>query len=226
MRIEKDRPDPGNSASPRTAGRRDLLIDLLAFVAMLICVILLDWKTKDMVWGLWACSLCVGYTYIVVGISASVYHAKGMSRLVVAGGGLLLLGFFTFHFGMFHFVHSVFLNMFFPLVEGEKSFPNIFATLGVALRSYWPLVLATFASRYSDFPFMGVDFGKKKDIFKKPYANVIRMHLLIFIFAGLHAAGMADLGIYPVLLFYFVPWAKLRRLYRSRSAKKTSAGDP
>jgi len=219
MKMNKDRPGSIDSDSTRAVGRNDLIIDLLAFVATVLCAILLQWRTKDIVWGLWACSLCVGYAYIVVGISASVYHAKDMPRLILAGGGLLLLGFFTFHFGMFHFVHSVFLNMFFPLVEGERTFPNIFAALSVALRSYWPLVLATFASRHSDFPFSGVEFGKKKDLFKKPYANVIRMHLLIFIFAGLHGAGMADLGIYPVLLFYFVPWAKLRRLYRNRSAK-------
>ena len=198
--------------------KRDLLIDLLAFAVTLVSAILLKWKTKDIVWGLWACSLCVGYAYIVVGITASVYHAKDMPRVIVAGGGLFLLGFFTFHFGMFHYVHSVFLNMFFPLAEGGKSFPNIFATLSAALGSYWLLVLATFVSRYSDFPFSGLEFGKKKDLFKKPYANVIRMHLLIFIFAGLHAAGLADLGIYPVLLFYFVPWGKLRREFRSRSA--------
>lgn len=225
MDTGKHGPDTGEADRESAIGRSDLIIDLLAFVAMLVCTVLLGWKTKDMVWGLWACSLCVGYTYIVVGISASVYHAKDMPRYIVAGGGLFLLGFFTFHFGMFHFVHSVFLNMFFPLVEGGRSFPNIFATLSAALRSYWPLVLATFASRYSDFPFSGVDFGNKKDLFKKPYVNVIRMHLLIFIFAALHGAGMADLGIYPVLLFYFVPWAKLRRLYRNRSAKETVTGD-
>jgi hypothetical protein len=71
-----------------------------------------------------------------------------------------------------------------------------------------------------------VDLSKKKNLFRKPYTNVIRMHLLIFVFAGLHAAGMADLGIYPVLLFYFVPWARLRQFYRNRSTTKAVAGDP
>jgi hypothetical protein len=70
-----------------------------------------------------------------------------------------------------------------------------------------------------------VDFENKKGMFKKPYANVVRMHLLIFIFAGLHGAGLAELGIYPVLLFYFVPWAELHRLYRSRSAGRSVPPD-
>jgi hypothetical protein len=210
--------DSNDAGQVPGVSKRDLVIDLLAFGVTLLSAILLKWKTKDIVWGLWACSLCVGYAYIVVGITASVYHARDTGRIVIAAGGLFLLAFFTFHFGMFHYVHSVFLNMFFPLLEGERAFPNIFATLSVALKSYWPIVLATFASRFSDFPFSGVEFGDKKNMFAKPYANVVRMHLLIFIFAGLHAAGVADLGIYPVLLFYFVPWGGLRREFQNRSS--------
>ncbi len=32
------------------------------------------------------------------------------------------------------------------------------------------------------------------------------MHLLIFVFAGLHVAGLSRLAIYPVLAAYFFPW--------------------
>ena len=38
-----------------------------------------------------------------------------------------------------------------------------------------------------------------------PYGNVIRMHVMIFVFAGLYSAGLQAWAIYPVLLFYFFP---------------------
>ncbi len=207
MAESKQASQRGSSAPVR---RGELALDLLAFLATIVCVAVFDWQARDVIWALWTCSLCVGYAFIVTAIGSSVYHAKGAQRLLLAGVGLFLLGFFTFHFGMFHFVHSVFLNQFFPLVGSERGFPNIFTILSVALESYWPLVLATFISRFRDLPFSGVDL-KGKNPFIKPYANVIRMHILIFVFAGLHAAKLGQLAIYPVLAFYFVPWGKLLR---------------
>ena len=35
--------------------------------------------------------------------------------VLVIGLAVFMFGFFTIHFGLFHFVHSVFLNSFFPL---------------------------------------------------------------------------------------------------------------
>lgn len=203
--------------------KRELGLDLFAFLATIFFIIVLGWQARDVIWGLWACSLCVGYAYIVTAIVSPVYHAKGAECLLRAGGGIFLLGFFTFHFGMFHFVHSIFLNVFFPLVVEEKGFPNIFTTLSVALKSYWPFVLTTFISRFSDFPFSGVDL-KSKDTFMKPYANVIRMHILIFVFAGLHAANLSQLAIYPVLAFYFFPWGGFlkRRSRRLKTEEQSS----
>ena len=50
----------------------------------------------------------------------------------------------------------------------------------------------------------------------KPYANVVRMHLLIFVFAGLHAAQLSNYAIYPVLFAYFFPCAAFIRTLRHR----------
>lgn len=44
------------------------------------------------------------------------------------------------------------------------------------------------------------------DALLKPRANLIRMHLLIFVVFGLRAARMANLAIHTVLLFYFFSW--------------------
>lgn len=187
-----------------------LAMDGLAFLMTVACVILLDWQVRDVIWGLWTCSLCVGYTFIVTVIVASVVHARGSKRFARIATGVFLLGFFTVHFGMFHFVHSVFLNVFFPLVPEGRGFPDFFAMLSTALGSYWPLVLTTFISRFSDFPFQGMDL-KSGDVIKSPYVNVVRMHILIFVFAGLHVFNLSQFAIYPVLALYFVPWGELRR---------------
>jgi hypothetical protein len=139
---------------------------------------------------------------------------RGAGRLLAALGGVGLLAFFSFHFGMFHFVHSVFLNGSFRLVEKGEGFPNLFDTLAVALRSYRPLVAAAFISRLPDLRAAGTLLGK--DGFSKPYASVVRMHVLIFVFAGLHGASLSRLAIHPVLALYFFPWGPFLRTVRRR----------
>ena len=39
--------------------------------------------------------------------------------------------------------------------------------------------------------------------------------LLIFVFAGLHAAKMSQYAVYPVLFAYFFPWGAVIRQARS-----------
>ena len=73
------------------------------------------------------------------------------------------------------------------------------------------MVLASLVSRWHEFPFdsQGAD-SNGKNFMTKPYANVIRMHILIFIIAPLAFAGVAQYAIYPALAAYFVPWGKLK----------------
>ncbi len=198
--------------------KRDVVLDGLAFAATVVLAAWLRWEAGDLIWGLWVSSLCVGYTYIVTTIVMSVVQAEGAARIAMAGGGLFMLAFFTVHFGMFHFVHSLFLNGFFPLVEEGEGFPNLAAILGTALRSYWPIVAATFVSRWTDFPFRQKIKLSGHATMMMPYANVIRMHLLIFVFAGLNAAGLSNYAIYPVLIAYFFPWGAMLRRVRGKEA--------
>lgn len=211
-------PEPGDqpitheqAVKRRVEAKKELLRDLIAFVGTVAAVVFFEWKAKDVIWGLWVCSLTFGYTTIVVTIFAPAARVGGGAGAAMALGGLFLLAFFTVHFGMFHFVHGVFLNSFFPLIGEGRGFPNGFALLGASLAAYWPMVVATFLSRYTDLPLKGGESpfkgGKAGGAMMKPYANVIRMHLLIFVFAGLHAANMSDYAIYPVLLLYFFPWS-------------------
>jgi len=186
-----------------------MFLDGLAFAVTVVLAAVLRWEAGDLIWGLWVSSLCVGYAYIVTSIVMGVLQAEGPGRIVMGALGLFLLAFFSVHFGMFHFIHSVFLNGFFPLIEEGHGFPNIFAVLATAWCQYWPLVITTFISRWSDFPFNREVNLAGGETMMRPYANVVRMHLLIFVFAGLHAAKMSQYAVYPVLLAYFFPWGAM-----------------
>ena len=61
----------------------------------------------------------------------------------VPPGGVFLLVFFTFHFGMFHLVHSVFLGLFFPLAPVAAkgaAFPIDVSLYAEVVRRYWLFV--------------------------------------------------------------------------------------
>ncbi len=193
-------------------------MDVAAFGVTVLLAATLHWQAKDLIWGLWISSLCVGYTHIVLSIVAGVRTAGGELRIPALAGGLFLLLFFTFHFGMFHFVHSVFLNQFFPLVHTGMGFPSFAAIFKTALGSYWPFVLVNLGYRWRNFPKERLSLADKA-AFIGPYLNVIRMHLLIFVFAGLQGLHLSHLAVYPVLAAYFFPWHSLLTREQKTTAK-------
>lgn len=203
----------------------EVTADLFAFFLTVICAAAFDWRATGLVWGLWLSSLTFGYTFIVLAIFRGAlvkggdHAAPEMTKRLAAGIPLLL--FFTFHFGMFHFVHGAFLTQFFPR-DGVSGFgfPTPWGMFSGALAAYWPMVVATFLSRYKDLPLGQISKEQKGSMMVGPYVNVVRMHLLIFVFAGLNAVGASGLAIYPVLFFYFFPWKVF--FYRGKGAEASA----
>jgi len=142
------------------------------------------------------------------------------------------------HFGMFHFVHSVFLNSFFPVNPGmAKSFPGIALYWEVLQRYWYFLPVAALAERQAfrlapaepaepagppDTAVTAEAIAARKARNAKaafagggmmaPYKNVIRMHLLIFFFAFAHFAKFENFWVYAtVYAVYFFPWRLVRR---------------
>lgn len=223
--------------------------DALAFAGGLALAWFNHWETKDLVWSLWLSSLMVGYAMIVwsifggaVFIGTKAWGDRAMLRgtpkgpLAAGGaalliGGLFLLAFFTVHFGMFHFVHSVFLNAFFPVEPGTRG-PST-ALYWQVLTVYWPFVLvAAVAERQafrlepkteetSDVSVTVEAIAARKARNAKtggmngmmaPYKNVVRLHLLIFFFAFAHFARLDSFLVYAVVYaVYFFPWRLVRR---------------
>ena len=225
--------------------------DALAFAGGLAVAWFAGWNTTDLVWSLWLSSLVVGYAMIVWSLLGPVLFigtqawgerpmngsgAKGGTTL--AAGGMLvfalfMLAFFTVHFGMFHFVHSMFLNMFFPVQPGPvKPLAGYGLYLEVFRRYWWFLPAAAIAERaafrlqppepaVSDMAVTSdaIAARKARNARKSgftgmmaPYKNVIRLHLLIFFFAAAHFARLDNFLVYAVVYaVYFFPWRLVKQ---------------
>ena len=226
----------GGSAEARWVGAWP---DALAFVAGLGVAWFARWQTTDLVWSLWLSSLVVGYAIIVWRgttilrefFSGTLSHGmpgtlwgKLVLGALLGGGSLLLIGFFTVHFGGFHFGHSVFLNSFFPVLKdggSGASWPG-FATYIEVFERYWIFLPVAFLAERAAFrpkPRQPENNASPKKAggdldagMMAPYKNVIRMHLLIFFFAGASLAKLDNFAVYAVVYaVYFFPWRLLRK---------------
>jgi hypothetical protein len=195
--------------------------DALAFLFGVGVAWRMGWRTTDLVWSLWLSSLVVGFAAIAWAIfrpilwfeqqvAAGASSAAARAGFAAAGffGGLLALGFFTFHFGMFHAVHSMFLSMLFPL-DGMRSRGPSWALLRQVFSRYWIFLPATFLAERAAFS--AVRTPGRSNI-TDAYKNVIRMHFLIFFFVFAHFVRLENAGIFLVVYaVYFFPWSLLAK---------------
>jgi len=201
------------------------LPDLAAFAAGLGMAWALDWKARDLVWSLWLSSLLVGYSIIVWRIFGAAVTdfirpadpaIPAGPRAALAGirifGGLFVLAFFTVHFGFFHYVHSVFLNSFFP-IQGPgiaRGMPSRALYLQV-FRDYWPFLFVTALAERDAFRTRPAPTAQGGG-FMVAYSNVLRMHMLIFFFAAAHLAKLDNIVVYAIVYaVYFFPWRLVRK---------------
>jgi hypothetical protein len=225
--------------------------DALAFAGGLAVAWYAGWQTTDLVWSLWLSSFVVGYVLIVWTIFSPVlffgqaalatrsikFNGKDLALGALGGsvyliGALLLLAFFTFHFGMFHVVHSIFLSLFFPLEPGAKPVTPGLVFYGQVLARYWIFLPVAFLAERRAFgapglfaPSSAADTSVTAEAIAArkarndglpgmmaPYRNVIRMHVLIFFFAFAHFAKLENFYVYAVVYaLYFFPWSVLKK---------------
>lgn len=170
---------------------------------------------------------------LILAIGGAMRHKPGWERfpdpdrglakaVILLPYALFMLAFFTLHFGGFHFVHSIFLNGFFPIVQDspfgkgiDETFAYFFTLARESLRRYWPFVLAGGLSRLPDYAaaFRTPDGSQMF----KPYMNVMRMHFMIFVFAGMGAAGLRGAALYPLLVLYFFPFGAVFARWRAKA---------
>lgn len=221
----------GDGGAARRASRRPAIADFAGFALSLAMVAVFGWSTTDLVWSLWLSSLVLGMATIWIGIARA--PMPGPSGTVFVGKAFGL-AFFAVHFGGFHFVHSQFLAMFFPLgsghgggVFGGGNF-GPFGDYGLVFATYWPWLLAAAIAERDKLvrawnppadsgSFDALRKAAAEGSMPRPrlpgplaaYANVIRMHMLIFFFAFTAAAGLGGFFVYAVVYaVYFWPWRK------------------
>lgn len=208
-----------------------ILISIISFILTLILAELQQWQATDLVWSLWISSLVLGFSYLLTGIISNAiqgvgFQGKGSSKLVEVSIPLRVLGavffivFFTIHFGMFHYVHSIFLNLFFPLVDNRTGFPNLFIFLGITISRYWPVIIFSAVSQLPSYLRL-VKFPEP-NFMMVPYKNVIKMHISIFVFAGLSFTSINQLILPYLLILYFFPFGAIRLYFTERKRITTT----
>jgi len=142
----------------------------------------------------------------------------GIRIIIFLPFGLFMFCFFTIHFLGFHFVHSIFLNGFFPLINETPFGKTIEGTI-----FFFKDLIVTAASKY--WMFICASGISRLDVYRKAfqktggnsmgyaYINVIRMHFLIFIIAFMSAAKLQSVFLYAILVLYFFPVVSLGKLF-------------
>jgi hypothetical protein len=140
---------------------RETLPDLAAFTVGLAFAWSSGWKTTDLVWSLWLCSLVLGYLTILSAIGKCVFlgsavvfsdafpaQLRAKSILIGSAVALFVLAFFSIHFCGFHAVHAGFLSSFFPLTDVPK---RAFAAVSFNPISLWKVTCHYLMPRYGLF---------------------------------------------------------------------------
>lgn len=225
--LERQTVLPKKEEQGRTWGISPDVRDIGAFLGSLALAYFSGWSTKDLIWSLWLSSLVSGFLYFLIGYVSPVLEQGQtiVERALKVIGGLIGLAFFSFHFGFFHYIHASILDLFMPLMEqpnrvyigkltwrGSTPF-SFFGTTAVALQSYWSFVVLNLAYDYKLF-FSGI---KKRDQFIA-YKNVIKLHLLLFVLAGLFAIGLESFFAFAfVFAVYFMPTSVWSILFRRKN---------
>lgn len=218
-----------------------LIISFVSFGFIFVTAQLQKWEAGDMVWSLWITSLTLGYCYLLAGITSNTissqvnnvddFLAEILPPSAQSGikfgfqfiGALLQLIFFTFHFGLFHFVHSFFLNEFFPLLDRPfERLTDLVTFVTVSLQTYWPVIVFSFFSSLRKF--QRVLLQVEPDYIKRPYINVVKIHLSIFAFAGLSFTGVKDWLLPVIFIVYFFPFSATFEILKNRKLKPENAG--
>lgn len=220
---------------------RTLAAEALLYVLALGLLNAQAWGPKDVVWTLWTTSLVTGYLTLILGsagasLSAAVKarSAPGFSwqqALPLAMGGLVVmvffLGFFTVHFGLFHLVHAVFLNEFFPLIDWGDHRPGLLeqalAYLQHCFQSYPLFLLLCLLSHLPGLIGIARGAAGGSKMLIKPYGNVIKLHLMILAIGFASAAGHDGAAVIVFLAVYFLPLGRLLTPLRGPSSGAAKA---
>ena len=151
---------------------------ILSNLIPLAGVLLFGWSVFDLLITYWAENVIVGIWNVVKMLTAKRHKDDSL------GGVLFVVVFFSVHYGMFCFVHGVFLFALFNIDFGHS----------VASRPENPLhsgliigALALFASHgvsYFQNYILGGEYKEPGDLMSAPYGRMLLLHVAIILGGG------------------------------------------
>ncbi|MEZ5937523.1 MAG: DUF6498-containing protein [Hyphomonadaceae bacterium] len=180
-----------------------MVVDSLPIVG----VLLWGWGAAPLVLLYWMENLIIGVmTLPRLVLSGVRYGALG----IIGGAGMAL--FFTFHYGLFCYVHGVFLSVFFAgpdFSPGAPGLSGFMDMIRIALTSGEHLNLAVYTLVAWHFLMLMWDFGVRGEWRRttpveemvRPYQRVVVLHIGLFVGAGaLIALGDPMIGVLGLIL--------------------------
>ena len=186
-----------------------------------------NWGPGDVVWSLWSTSLITGFVTLIVSVAAGaramLTGGNGGIGLVVMllAGGLFTLAFFTVHFGMFHAIHSVFLNLFFPLVDWSGSEPGLLLQVQAYLLKCLSLYPAFIVLCVLSYMPVWLSPNSVRNAMVAPYANVVKLHLIIMAIGFSQALGIQFAAMIVFLGVYFLPLGAIFKAARRPASEQS-----
>lgn len=223
----KHRLERATAAGGAVVPRRAYFVDVVIFAATFVAALVQRWTPSDIVWGLWTSSLIAGGIVIslpwVLGFLfpdfAQIPPEQRAFKYTVAR--LIILCVFL---GTFAGAHGGYAAALESMVDAPGPSTQALVTRGAlgdfipAVREllvlYWPVVAGTTLVMLQKFAHdVRTD---DDDVILGPWKMMLRLHLLIFAFYVLHAAGVRTAFAAVALLVLYFPvdqalWRRLRR---------------
>jgi hypothetical protein len=162
--------------------RPSVIILILANLVPLYGVIFMDWKVFAVLLVFWLENVIIGVFNV---LKMAAVHTKGFSE---GASKVLIIPFFCLHYGIFTFVHGMFVFVLFGGAFDQK-------TASLSVSSVWQAILdlqfgwAVLALLFSHTASFAVNFigkgeyktSKLGELMAQPYSRVVILHLTILI---------------------------------------------
>jgi len=213
----------------------DTAIEIAVFFGTLTLAYFSGWLTKDLIWSLWLSSLMVGFLSVAVSSGRRIIRpdATMVERVFSFIGAIFAIGFFSIHFGLFHYVYAAILDLLMPLMDhpgrvymgkltwsGGRQF-SFWETLGIALVRYWPVALLNVIRDRRIVLSASVMTEKEWG----PYLAIVKLHFLVLGLGACYGLGLDSFPVYAAVYTILFSPAKLwRMIFRRKSEPSESAG--
>jgi len=210
--------DEGTGAGRPRAARAEWAVGLVVSAVLCWTAHARDLDARDLAWGLWLSSLTAGVVFFFAMLARSpnspFRDPEIKTRRAAFGVGLVLFVLFCIVHGLIHQALFVFLSVFLPFGASVKELAadadagsRLFAELYAA---YWPIVLLTLSCWGLGSWLRGTRRIRTGElILPVPTGSLVRLVLVVFVLAGLQAAGLGAFAYYPVLVVLYLPVERL-----------------